>query len=165
MVRQLVFMLGVLALQPAHAQAEGSQLDLNDPAQRAQLMESIRQFKPEQEEYRVRPRRLDANPDSTGEITAYLEPILLRISAFPYPGKVGERLHGAVILKFEISESGTLMGPWVIKSSGHPVLDKAAIEAVVAAKPFPAFPADLQKLGNIIAVQKTFAFTRIPPSE
>ncbi len=72
-----------------------------------------------------------------------------------YPGKVAarlrkalrypreaqrERLRGEVHVSFTISSSGGVGGIRVVRSSGHPVLDQAAIATVQRAAPFPPTP-------------------------
>jgi len=72
-----------------------------------------------------------------------------------YPGKVAsklrkalrypaaakrQRLRGQVRVSFVVSASGSVSSIRVVSSSGSPVLDKAALETVHRAAPFPAIP-------------------------
>jgi len=78
-------------------------------------------------------------------------------SASNYPGKVvsklrralryppearAKRLKGEVQVAFTVSASGSVSGVRVVRSSGSPVLDKAALDTVRRAAPFPAIPSD-----------------------
>lgn len=53
------------------------------------------------------------------------------------------RSTGTVIVKFTIGTDGALLSREVLKSSGAPVLDNAAIAALERAAPFPAIPAEV----------------------
>jgi periplasmic protein TonB len=66
-----------------------------------------------------------------------------------YPGKIvsklrraakRQKLQGEVRVAFTVSANGSVGGVRVVRSSGSPVLDKAAIETVRRAAPFPAIP-------------------------
>jgi periplasmic protein TonB len=74
-----------------------------------------------------------------------------------YPGKVvsqlrravyspaearAKRLKGEVQVSFTVSANGSVGGVRVVRSSGSPILDKAALETVRRAAPFPAIPSD-----------------------
>jgi protein TonB len=78
-------------------------------------------------------------------------------SASNYPGKIvsklrralrypaearAKRLKGEVQVAFTVSASGGVSGVRVVRSSGSPVLDKAALDTVRRAAPFPAIPSD-----------------------
>jgi periplasmic protein TonB len=73
-----------------------------------------------------------------------------------YPGKVASKLRrafrapaeakrkkltGEVRVAFVVSASGAVGSVRVVRSSGSPILDRAAVEAVHRAAPFPAIPA------------------------
>ncbi|MCT7375288.1 TonB family protein [Chelativorans salis] len=61
--------------------------------------------------------------------------------ALRYPSAAKrERLRGEVQVAFTIAGSGAVSGVRVVRSSGSPVLDQAAIETVQRAAPFPAIP-------------------------
>ncbi|MBD8875699.1 TonB family protein [Labrenzia polysiphoniae] len=83
-----------------------------------------------------------------------------------YPGKVArklrrslrypsaakrKRLSGNVHVSFSVDSSGRASGIRVSRSSGSPILDKAAIETVRRASPFPKIPPEAQR--------KRWAFT------
>jgi protein TonB len=66
-----------------------------------------------------------------------------------YPGKIvsklrraarRQKLQGEVRVAFTVSASGSVGGVRVVRSSGSPALDNAAIETVRRAAPFPAIP-------------------------
>lgn len=70
-----------------------------------------------------------------------------------YPGKVRNKINrakrragggarGSVVVSFVVSANGQAGGIRVARSSGHPALDKAAVESVQRASPFAAIPAE-----------------------
>ncbi|MCR4266221.1 energy transducer TonB, partial [Nitratireductor sp. ZSWI3] len=74
-----------------------------------------------------------------------------------YPGKVvaklrrslrypsaakRERLRGEVQVRFTVARNGSVSGISVVRSSGSPVLDQAALETVRRAAPFPQIPSE-----------------------
>jgi protein TonB len=52
---------------------------------------------------------------------------------------------GVAAIRFTFSRTGALSGAAVARSSGDPAIDRAALQAVKRASPFPAAPADLSQ--------------------
>ena len=50
---------------------------------------------------------------------------------------------GPVGVRFVLDRGGTLQGSEILESSGHAVLDRAALDLLQRAAPFPALPSDL----------------------
>jgi protein TonB len=48
---------------------------------------------------------------------------------------------GTVVVRFELSRTGDVIGSAVTKSSGNAVLDQEALNLLRRASPFPPFPA------------------------
>jgi protein TonB len=62
--------------------------------------------------------------------------------ALRYPAAAGSRrLRGVAEVRFVVSAGGDVGGVRLVASSGSPLLDKAALEAVRRAAPFPPIPA------------------------
>ncbi|MBY0354290.1 MAG: TonB family protein [Rickettsiales bacterium] len=58
-----------------------------------------------------------------------------------YPESAADAgIEGRVIVRVQMNRSGKVLGSYVEKSSGHPVLDKAVLAQVRRADPFPAAP-------------------------
>ena len=60
-------------------------------------------------------------------------------------------LEGRLLVRFVINDDGSLRYVEVMRSSGIPVLDDAALRAVRKAAPFPPVPEDLGRSLNIVA--------------
>lgn len=67
---------------------------------------------------------------------------VLRHRYYPDEARPG-RLRGVVRVQFALSRNGWIMSAWVETSSGHTLLDEAALEALRRAQPLPAIPAEL----------------------
>lgn len=76
----------------------------------------------------------------------YSEQIKQRIYLhWQYPEQARQsRLQGQLVLEFGILDSGDLAGIKVLRSSGHPSLDRGTIDAIKAATPFPPLPKHFQ---------------------
>lgn len=103
-----------------------------------------------------KPRRETAQPSRRAEAGAGRQQTRPGNAAVSnYPGKVvtklkralryppaarRDRLRGEVLIRFTVLASGSIDGVRVARSSGSPVLDKAALDTVRRAAPFPDIP-------------------------
>lgn len=71
-----------------------------------------------------------------------------------------KHLYGNTILAIEINADGSLKSVGVRRSSGHSVLDKAAVDAVKVAAPFDAFSDEMRSKYEVLVIVKTFQFVR-----
>mgnify|MGYP001998850304 FL=1 len=80
-----------------------------------------------------------------------------RIGNANYPsGNVYGNLRMLVILSYD----GTLNGVRILESSGHRVLDNAALRIVRLAAPYQAFPVDMRKQYDQLEIIRTWKFSR-----
>lgn len=72
----------------------------------------------------------------------YMEMIRLRIERFKkYPHLARTKhMEGMATLRFTITRGGKLKGSELVRSTRHKILDRAALEAVRDAAPFPPLP-------------------------
>jgi len=66
-------------------------------------------------------------------------------------------MQGALLLLFTIDKNGNLDRVQLIRSSGYPILDKAAMEAIKDASPFPPLPKRFYL--NKLNIYATFRYT------
>lgn len=99
-----------------------------------------------------------AAPVAAADLDAYYEAVRLRIEREKrYPVVARRRqIEGRVTLDFSLGSQGELRACKVVKSSGNQELDRAALEAVQRAAPFPAPPAGLGKRGVRMALVVAF---------
>jgi len=101
----------------------------------------------ESQEYAKRPKRkyISANTKEYA-YAAYMAAWVARVERIGnlnYPDEARrEQMHGELVLTVALRKDGTIKSVDVIESSGHKLLDDAAIRIVNQAAPFPAIPAE-----------------------
>lgn len=127
--------------QPLDAQ-QRAELAVDRRLEMARLVAEVRQ---ESEAYAKRPRKkfISANTREYA-YAAYMKAWVTRIERvgnLNYPDEARRRqLHGDLVLTVGLNRDGTIKSLDVIQSSGHKVLDDAAMRIVRLAAPFPPFP-------------------------
>lgn len=82
-----------------------------------------------------------------------------RIGNLNYPDEARQRkLSGSLLLDVALRPDGTVLEIVVRRSSGHKVLDDAAVRIVELAAPFAQFPAEIRKDVDILHVTRTWKF-------
>ena len=54
-----------------------------------------------------------------------------------------QHLQGVVLVVFTMDRTGAVLRVWVKKTSGAPILDRAATQSILRAQPLPAIPPQL----------------------
>jgi len=84
-----------------------------------------------------------------------------RIGNLKYPEEAKVRkLYGSLQLTVAIKADGEVESVEINRSSGHKVLDQAAIRIVRLAAPFERFPANIKADTDILHITRTWTFTR-----
>lgn len=84
-----------------------------------------------------------------------------RVGNLNYPAEARtRRIYGSLQLTVAIKADGEVESVEVNRSSGHKVLDQAAIRIVRLASPFERFPADVKADTDILHITRTWTFTR-----
>jgi protein TonB len=84
-----------------------------------------------------------------------------RIGNLNYPQEAKARkLYGALQLTVAIKADGEVESVEINRSSGHKVLDQAAIRIVRLASPFDRFPGNIRADTDILHITRTWTFTR-----
>ena len=82
-----------------------------------------------------------------------------RIGNLNYPDEARRnRLFGDLILHVALSADGSVMGINVKKSSGHKMLDDAAIRIVRLSAPFAPFPPNIREETDVLDIIRTWQF-------
>lgn len=71
-----------------------------------------------------------------------------------------QKIYGSLQLIVNIKADGSVENVEIKRSSGHRVLDEAAIRIVNLAAPYAAFPEDIRKDTDILSIVRTWTFTR-----
>jgi protein TonB len=114
--------------------------------------------------YAKRPKKRVLTSASTKEArdAAYLDSWRLKIEHIGnlnYPSEARKRkIYGELRLLVAINSDGTLREMRVLKSSGHRVLDQAAMQIVKIASPFSSFPPEIKQDTDILEIIRTWRF-------
>ncbi len=116
------------------------------------------------EAYAKRPRRYTISSASTKKShdALYLDDWRRRIEAvgnLNYPAEARRRqLYGSLRLMVALLPDGAVDEILILQSSGHSVLDQAAVEIVNLAAPFAAFPKEMRAEADILEIIRTWRF-------
>lgn len=84
-----------------------------------------------------------------------------RVGNLNYPQEAKARkLYGSLQLTVAIKADGEVEGIEINRSSGHKVLDQAAIRIVRMAAPFERFPENIKADTDVLHITRTWTFTR-----
>ena len=83
-----------------------------------------------------------------------------RVGTLNYPDAARGKLYGSLLLSVSIRADGSVDKIGVQRSSGHKVLDEAAVRIVKMAAPYAPFPPDIRKDYDIIEITRTWKFER-----
>ena len=78
---------------------------------------------------------------------------------YPAEGR-RKKLYGSLRLMVAIAPNGRLREVELLESSGHRVLDDAAIRIVKLASPFAPFPDELRKTTDVLEIIRTWHFRK-----
>lgn len=83
-----------------------------------------------------------------------------RIGELNYPQSArDQKIYGSLLLSVSIKADGSVEKIELRRSSGHKVLDEAAMNIVRLAAPYAPFPADIARDTDIIDISRTWRFT------
>ncbi|MBL4608856.1 MAG: energy transducer TonB [Pseudomonadales bacterium] len=116
--------------------------------------------------YAKRPRKRQLSAEATKEArdARYLDSFrrsVERTGNLYYPEEAKSRqIFGEVRLLVAVRSNGGVDSVRVLKSSGHRVLDDAAVNSVKRAAPFEVFPPELRKDTDILEIIRTWRFEK-----
>ncbi len=82
-----------------------------------------------------------------------------RVGNLNYPDSAKGKLYGSLILVVEIRSDGTLQSAEISRSSGHRVLDDAALRIVRLAAPYGRFSDEMRNAYDVLVIARTWTFT------
>ncbi|WP_295386419.1 energy transducer TonB [uncultured Thiodictyon sp.] len=71
-----------------------------------------------------------------------------------------QHLYGNLILDVAVRADGSVEGVRIVRSSGYPLLDQAAIDIVNLAAPYSPFPPDIAAETDVLDIVRTWQFLR-----
>jgi len=82
-----------------------------------------------------------------------------RVGNLNYPDEAKrKKLYGDLLLHVALRADGSVQQIRVVRSSGHKILDDAAVRIVRLAAPFAPFPAEIRKEVDILDITRTWQF-------
>jgi protein TonB len=83
-----------------------------------------------------------------------------RVGNLNYPDEARRAgLSGKLIMDVTMNADGTVRNINILRPSGHPVIDEAAIRIVNLAAPYPPFPSEISKDADILHITRTWEFS------
>jgi protein TonB len=84
-----------------------------------------------------------------------------RVGNLNYPEAARQlKLYGSLLITVSIRSDGTVESVEINRSSGHKVLDAAAVKIVEMSAPFAAFPPDIKRDTDVLHITRTWMFTK-----
>jgi protein TonB len=149
--------------QPAPVVPTVSGLDLAESARAMARLEG--EISKSADEYSKRPRKkfVGARTEEYG-LAAYLDAWkqkIERIGTLNYPPEARGKLYGAVVIFVELrAEDGSLYSAEISRSSGHKILDQAALRILRMSAPFGAIPQQALGGATVLSFARTWYFTQ-----
>ena len=145
--------------QPAEVDFSGRDLVTSARALVRQEAEIARAI----EEYNQRPKRkfIGARAEEY-RFAQYVEgwrQKVERVGNLNYPESARGKLYGNLVLTVAIRNDGSLERVELNRSSGHKVLDEAALRIVKLAAPYAPFPENIRRDTDILEITRTWSFT------
>src|SRR3954465_12842786 len=144
-------------------QADAEARDIMEKALEIQRLEA--QVRRQYQQYQERPKRQFVGARAAEyRFAVYVDKWrqkIERIGNLNYPEEAKARkLYGSLQITVAIKSNGEVESVEVNRSSGHKVLDQAAIRIVRLAAPFDRFPDNIRADTDILHITRTWTFTR-----
>ncbi len=145
------------------AAAETPQPGSQDEPTRERLARAQAEIAKQISDYQKRPRKHHYMP-STSEYryARYVEDWRARVEKIGndnYPSEARGKVYGSLRMTVAVRKDGSVIEAAVEKSSGSPVLDRAARRIVNMAAPFPPFPPEIARDTDVLEITRTWVFT------
>jgi protein TonB len=150
--------------QGAEIQPEPQPVKLTAAALSQQIAELSAELNKSREEYARRPKLVYINSVNAHKYKAAAyekawQEKIERIGNLNYPDEARRRnLSGSLLLSVGIKPDGTVYSVKVRYSSGHQVLDDAAMNIIRLAAPFAPFPPELKQEADVLIITRTWRF-------
>jgi protein TonB len=143
--------------------AESVQPGSSDDETRERLARAQAEIAKQVSDYQKRPRKHHFMP-STSEYryARYVEDWRARVERIGnenYPDDARGKVYGVLRMTVAVRKDGSVVEAAVDKSSGSPVLDRAARRIVNMAAPFPPFPPEIARDTDVLEITRTWIFT------
>lgn len=157
--------------EPAAQVREETEIDPNVEVSTSELIEQTRSMARASTErmsdavdYPERPRRkfVSANTREhlyAGYMRSWVSKVE-RVGNVNYPERARrENLAGGLVLSVDVLEDGSVGRIRVLRSSGHDVLDEAAVRIVRLSAPFAPLPEEIRREVDVLTITRTWQFS------
>ena len=131
---------------------------------RQQMVQLLAEIERRVNEENARPRKRYISPATREAAYAVYYDVLRRKieerGTQSFPEQNGKKLYGALIMTMTVNFDGSVLATEVVKSSGHPALDRRAQAIVLGAGPFAPFEPAMRRQAEQIVVVSSFNFGR-----
>lgn len=161
----------VESTDPAPAVSEETEVDPEVEVSTSELIEQSRSMARASTElfsdaadYPERPRRkfVSANTREhlyAGYMRSWVSKVE-RVGNLNYPERARrQNLAGALVLSVDVLEDGSVGRIRVLRSSGHDVLDEAAVRIVRLSAPFAPLPEEIRREVDVLTITRTWQFS------
>ena len=166
LMTQMKSKAAVALVQPAPATPSKADAEARDLVEKSlEIARLEAQIRRDYQAYQERPKRkhIGARTEEY-RFAHYVDSWRLkieRIGNLNYPSEARTRkLYGSLRLTVAIKANGEVEAVEIDRSSGHKVLDQAAIRIVRLASPFERFPDNIRADTDILHITRTWTFTR-----
>ena len=148
----------------APSEAVPQSADLTDSMKAIARLEA--QIEKQTSDYNARPRRGYIGPNTRGASYAFYysqwKDKVERIGTVNYPEQARGRIYGDLVLSVTLNPDGSIYNDevTVTRSSGSPILDRAAKRIVRLGAPYGRFSEELRREYDIFEIISTFRFTK-----
>ena len=116
------------------------------------------------QKYNQRPRRkfIGATAKEVN-YAAYLEAWrqkIERLGTINYPANARGKIYGSLMLSVAIRKNGSIEKVRVMRSSGHKILDEAALRIIKLGEPYARFTADIAEETDVIEINRWWKLTK-----
>jgi protein TonB len=139
--------------------------DLDPDSRQLKIAQMEAQIAREWEAYQKLPRRKFIGARTEG--VAYAEYVdkwrkrIEKVGTEHFPDEARrQKIFGSLLLTVSIRANGTVEKVEIERSSGHSVLDAAALRVIDLAGPFPPFPKAIRKEFDVLSITRNWSFTR-----
>jgi protein TonB len=151
------------AQKAAEAKSQAEARDLMEKSLEIARLEA--QIRREHQAYQERPKRTFIGARAAEyRFAQYVDnwrQKIERIGNLNYPAEAkANRIYGSLQLTVAIKADGEIESVEINRSSGHKVLDQAALRIVRLAAPFDRFPQNIRADTDILHITRTWTFTR-----
>lgn len=153
-----------LSEQPSKLKPANSTLDLQQRQQEIASLEAKLDDQKQTLAKRPRIHRLTSVSTQASVDAEYLYQWQSRIEQIGnqyYPEEArAQQLYGSLRLLVAVNANGTVRSIEILQSSGHRILDNAAIRIVQMATPFPPFSRNMRKKADVLEIIRTWHFRK-----